>query len=72
MIGYIVLGPDYFFGDHMQDHTEPDFLEHRDEWFVQKLKRAQEAMPEWFSTVRETYGMASFHCFVLTPTRLSY
>ena len=60
MIGYIVLGPDYFFGDHYQDHMEdPTFIDRRDQWFVQKLKAAQEAMPEWLKIVRETYGMPS-------------
>jgi hypothetical protein len=61
MTGYIVLGPDYFFGDYMQNHTEPDFLDRREEWFSQILKKARAAMPEWLTTVRETYGMALHH-----------
>ena len=62
MLGYIVLGPDYFFGDHIQDHQEPDFKlpERRDAWILQMLKNAQEAMPRWLSAVKETYGMYGF------------
>ena len=57
LIGYLVLGPDYFFGDYMHNHTEPDFLEQRDDWFLAKLKAARAAFPAWFSAVKGQYGM---------------
>lgn len=57
LIGYIVLGPDYFFGDYMHNHTEPEFLERRDAWFVAKLKAARTAYPAWLSAVKEEYGI---------------
>lgn len=61
-----MLGPDYFFGDYMQDHLkEPGFMvpERRDAWISQRLKSAQEAMPGWLSAVRELYGMSFlFRC----------
>lgn len=60
--GYTVLGPDYFFGDYMQNHTEPDFLGRRDAWFAQLLKKARAAMPEWLNTIREMYGPHALYC----------
>ena len=38
---------------------EPNFIDRRDQWFVEKLKAAREAMPEWLNAVRATYGEAS-------------
>ena len=52
--GFTVLGPDYFFGDLLSDHTEPDF--DRNAWIDNAIQRAREATPKWIEAVKETYG----------------
>jgi hypothetical protein len=70
MTGYIVLGPDYFFGDYMQNHTEPGFIERRTAWLAHRLKEAQAAMPQWISDVTAMYGMATY-CILISLLTLT-
>ena len=51
--GFIVLGPDYFFGVYIQDLPED-----RDKfaWAHEVLPPAVEAFPKWFDAVKATYG----------------
>ena len=53
--GFIVLGPDYFFGVPVQN-LPPD----RDKvaWSLEALAAAVEVFPKWFEQVRATYGRA--------------
>ncbi|TFK23739.1 alpha/beta-hydrolase [Coprinopsis marcescibilis] len=52
--GFHVLGIDYFFGDPIHIHTEPDF--DRAAWFQKSRKQAEEAVPKWIKAVRAIYG----------------
>lgn len=54
--GFIVLGPDYFFGDSMGFHRgiEPDF--DGEAWVQRQRKPAHEVMPKWLEAVKEKYG----------------
>ncbi|KAI9566326.1 Alpha/Beta hydrolase protein [Boletus coccyginus] len=51
--GFIVLGPDYFFGVHIQDL--PEDLD-KFAWAHEMLPKAVEAFPKWFDAVKATYG----------------
>jgi len=56
-----VLGPDYFFGVHVQDLPEG---RDRGAWVSEVLPKAVAAFPKWFDAVKATYGERA--CF---PTR---
>lgn len=51
--GFIVLGPDYFFGVPVQN-LPPD----RDKvaWSLEARAAAVEVFPKWFENVKATYG----------------
>ena len=51
--GFIVLGPDYFFGVPIQDLPA-----NRDKagWANEALVAAREVFPKWLDTVKATYG----------------
>lgn len=51
--GYVVLGPDYFFGDSAPNHDGPD----RQEWIDNSRKPAIDAFPAWLDAVKGKYGM---------------
>lgn len=53
---------DYFFGDPIHIHTEPDF--DRQAWMAKSKKQANDAFPGWLEAVRETYGILQF-CSIL-------
>jgi hypothetical protein len=63
--GFTVLGPDYFFGDLLANHTEPDL--DRKAWIDKAIQRAREATPKWIEAVKETYGKFSSHKNPLAP-----
>lgn len=52
-LGFIVLGPDYFFGVPIQDLPAD-----RDKaaWSVEALEKATKAFPKWFEAVKAKYG----------------
>lgn len=54
ILGYTVLGCDYFFGDPVHVHTEAGF--DRSVWVAEKRTMAAEAVPKWLQGVRELYG----------------
>ena len=51
--GFIVLGPDYFFGKPMQDlpagHDKAT-------WADESLATARQTFPKWLDAVKEVYG----------------
>ena len=51
--GFIVLGPDYFFGVHVQDLPEGC---DKAAWVSEVLPKAVEAFTRWFDAVKATYG----------------
>jgi len=51
--GFIVLGPDYFFGTYYQDLPEDS---DRMAWINGALAPAMAAFPKWFDTVKAKYG----------------
>ncbi|KAF8131431.1 dienelactone hydrolase [Boletus edulis] len=51
--GFIVLGPDYFFGTYAQDLPED---QDKTAWAYEALSKALEVFPEWFDTVKAKYG----------------
>ncbi|KAF5320336.1 hypothetical protein D9611_011262 [Ephemerocybe angulata] len=59
--GYTVLGPDYFFGDPIGLHVNPD-LEPFDPnfdlnaWVAKSKKQADAAVPAWIDGVKKRYG----------------
>jgi len=52
--GYLVLGIDYFFGDAVYLHTEPDF--DRKAWIDKNIKAAKEVVPKWLHAIYEMHG----------------
>ncbi|PBK70258.1 hypothetical protein ARMSODRAFT_1036433 [Armillaria solidipes] len=52
--GFIVVGVDYFLGDPVYIHTEPDF--DRPAWMEKSKRQAKELMPRWLNAIREKYG----------------
>ncbi|KAK0471283.1 Alpha/Beta hydrolase protein [Armillaria novae-zelandiae] len=52
--GFIVVGVDYFLGDPVYIHTEPDF--DRPAWLEKSKHQARELMPGWVNAIREKYG----------------
>ncbi|KAK0430812.1 Alpha/Beta hydrolase protein [Armillaria borealis] len=52
--GFIVVGVDYFLGDPVYIHTEPDF--DRPAWMEKSKQQAKELMPRWLNAIREKYG----------------
>lgn len=57
-LGYLVLGPDYFFGDAVPNH-EPD--RDRNAWLMRSRQPAIDAFPAWLDAVKVKYGT----CLVL-------
>ncbi|KAG2033014.1 dienelactone hydrolase [Suillus americanus] len=51
--GYLVLGPDYFFGDAVPNHPPERDLE---TWLANALKPAVDAFPAWLEAVKAKYG----------------
>jgi hypothetical protein len=53
LLGYLVLGPDYFFGDAVpnQEHGRD-----RDAWIMASRKSAIDALPAWLDAVKVKYG----------------
>ncbi len=45
---------DYFLGDPVYIHKEPDF--DRQAWMVKSKEQAKELMPGWLDAIREKYG----------------
>jgi len=58
VLGYIVLGPDYFFGDSVPNHEPGRDLQ---AWLSGSRKPAIDAFPTWLDTVKTKYGT----CLVL-------
>lgn len=56
--GFVVLGIDYFLGDPVHIHTEPDF--DRDAWIQKSKQQAKEIVPGWLRAVRSAYGALSY------------
>ncbi|KAJ7472022.1 hypothetical protein FB451DRAFT_1036989 [Mycena latifolia] len=57
-----VLGLDYFFGDPIHIHTDPEF--DRMKWLARVQKEANEASPKWLEEVRKIHGPSdSRYCF---------
>ncbi|TFK21073.1 alpha/beta-hydrolase [Coprinopsis marcescibilis] len=53
--GFHVLGPDYFFGDPIQNHDgEAGF--NQTEWMDKSIQQADANLPGWITKVKETYG----------------
>ena len=52
-LGYLVLGPDYFFGNAVPNHP-PGFDRHV--WVQQAMKSAIDAFPAWLDAVKAKYG----------------
>ncbi|KAJ7460767.1 Alpha/Beta hydrolase protein [Mycena latifolia] len=60
--GFYVLGLDYFFGDPIHIHTDPEF--DRMKWLARVQKEANEAFPKWLEEVRKIHGLSdSRYCF---------
>jgi hypothetical protein len=55
--GYVVLGPDYFFGDPVHLHNGEAGFD-RTAWMEKSRKQAIEALPKWTEAVTEEYGRA--------------
>lgn len=54
--GFIVLGPDYFFGDPVQDHSGEAGFD-QSAWAAKSKKQADECVPRWLEAVKEKYGL---------------
>lgn len=54
-----MLGPDYFFGDPIQNHDNEEGFD-RGTWMAKTKKGADECVPRWFAAVKEKYGLAYF------------
>ena len=52
-LGYLVLGPDYFFGDAVPNHEPGRDLE---AWIMGSRKPAIDAFPAWLDAVKTKYG----------------
>ncbi|OAX37884.1 alpha/beta-hydrolase [Rhizopogon vinicolor AM-OR11-026] len=59
--GYLVLGPDYFFGDAVPNH-EPG--RDREAWIMGVRKLAIDAFPAWLDAVKSKYGAEKKYCAV--------
>ncbi|KAG1736990.1 Alpha/Beta hydrolase protein [Suillus lakei] len=51
--GYVVLGPDYYFGDSVPNHPPGRDLQ---EWVLEARQPAIDAFPAWLDAVKEKYG----------------
>ncbi|KAG9310231.1 dienelactone hydrolase [Chiua virens] len=51
--GFVVLGPDYFFGQYIQDLPEDA---DKPAWAHKKLETAIEVFPKWLDAVKAKYG----------------
>lgn len=52
-LGYLVLGPDYFFGDAVPNHPPGRDLA---TWPLTALKPAVDAFPAWLEAAKAKYG----------------
>jgi hypothetical protein len=52
-LGYLVLGPDYFFGDAVPNHPPGRDLA---TWPLKALKPAVDAFPAWLEAAKAKYG----------------
>jgi len=64
VLGYLVLGPDYFFGDAVPNH-EPG--RDRNAWIMASRKQASDAFPAWLDAVKAKFGA----CVVLVLSHMS-
>jgi len=53
--GFTVLGPDYFFGDPIQNHSNEEGF-NRGAWMAKSQKIAKECVPRWLEAVKQIYG----------------
>jgi len=60
--GFIVLGPDYLFGDAVPDQPAGFDLH---VWALKKWKVARDAFPKWLEAVEQTYGTKDVKYFAL-------
>jgi hypothetical protein len=51
-----VLGPDYFFGDPIQDHDNEEGFD-KPAWMAKSKKQADECVPKWLEAVKEKFGL---------------
>ena len=55
LLGYTVLGLDYFFGDRLETlMQQPGFV--RETWRDKSVAQAREYTPRWVEAVRQRYG----------------
>jgi hypothetical protein len=59
--GFIVVGPDYFFGDPIDLHTGKEGWD-RQAWMAKSRRAADECVPKWFEAVKEEYGQQLSRC----------
>jgi hypothetical protein len=52
-LGYLVLGPDYFFGDAVPNHPPGRDMQ---TWLAHATKPAVDAFPTWLESVKAKYG----------------
>lgn len=53
--GFLVVAPDYFFGDPVTKHLDtPGFS--IDEWIGPKMDAAVPAVPKWIDAVKQRFG----------------
>ncbi|KAF7972742.1 hypothetical protein HWV62_17098 [Athelia sp. TMB] len=55
--GFTVLGPDYFFGDPVQNHDDEEGFD-RQAWIAKSRRQADACVPGWLEATREKYGTA--------------
>lgn len=58
VVGYTVLGIDYFFGDNISRHLGQDGFEMMP-WAMSKFEKAQKETPRWIDEIRKIYGILS-------------
>lgn len=55
LAGFITLGPDYFFGDPIQNHDDdPDF--DMAAWLAKAKAQADKTVPKWLESVKAKLG----------------
>jgi len=61
--GFTVLGPDYFFGDPIQNHNNEVGWDQA-EWMGKSRKKAVECIPKWVEAAKLIYGLDAKYCAV--------
>ena len=61
MVGWLVLGLDYFGGDSYAYHIDKEGFDVR-AWVAPKRVRAAELLPPWIEAVRAQYGKPIMPC----------